>query len=1469
VTEKDAYGNQENSAGEATPSLSASVGSLGSLTDNHNGTLTATWAAPGSTVGSPAIISGTISSVAIGTSASITLTAAGVDHYLVSAPANASVGVPFNVTATAKDAGGNTVATDNSDSVTLAGYGSATVATNPVTLAAGVAVFSVTDNTAETITGITATDGNGKTGTSGSVQVNANKYVITLPGQTFVNGTGNTNPPAAQTAGTAFNLGVRVVDANTNTVTSLDEQGVTLTFSGPASSPSGAAPSYTTTVDITNGVAVISGGGSSQTNLPATLVDAQTTAILVTDGTIAGQPSSSLTVNPGATAQYAVVASTPQISGLPFNVTVTAEDAYLNPVTADSSDSVTLSAMGNAVAAANPLTLANGVAIFSVTDNTAETITIKATDGENNTGTSSSITVNADVLDHFAISTIASSQTAGTPIAGITLTAQDAENNTLTLFTNTVTYSGTAGITGTSAVFTAGVLSGVSITPTVAGSSLTFIVTATGGTAYGTTSFTVSPAIVSAANSVISASPTSVIAGGASTITVTEKDAYGNQENSSGEVTPVLSVPSSSSLGTLTDNHNGTFTATLTTSTNTANGPVAVTGTISGVAIGTSASVALTTGPATQLAFTTLPSTGTAGTAFSVRVQTQDANGNPSSPTSSTTITLSKATGGGTLSGTLTGTISTGGNNVVISTPVYSKSDTMTLTATATAGETSLAPVTSGNIVFSPGAVSPSVSTATASPVTGVTADGATASTITVTAEDANGNPISGLSATLSASPSTGVTITQPSGTTGANGQITGTVVSTVAETTTITTVIGSTTLTSTKPTVTFVPGPFSAANSTITASPGSIVGNGVNTSAITVQAEDAHGNNLTSSQGTCLLNTTAGALSAVTDNNNGTYSATLTSANAVETANITGTIGGATIGNPASVNFTAPMTLSWDSSKSNSGGTDGAGTWETGVSTATYWYSTNSSLAVVWANGDNASVGAGGTAANILLNSAVTVNNLTFNSETTGGYDVSGGAAADIMTFTGGTIEDDNTNAVTYMYKVSLAGTNGITKTGLGALALDDLVSTVAPTNLMGPLRVAAGTLETPGGSVVFTNTLEVDSGATYDIYRYNPMVDALVDGVGTPGGTIIDTAVPLAANTFTIGDNNGSGTFSGSISPVTNSTISLTKVGTGTQVFKGTSTFTGATTVSNGAVILNGTWGATPVTVISGATFGGTGTAAGNVTYQSGAIATNTIGSPLTVSGNLTLSTTAFEVFIPAASSPLGMGTNALVNYSGTLTGSPNATPTITGGSIASGDRVVIVVDKTGKHVNLAVEPIPVANAVTYSHGPGVSLMISIANLLTNATDANGDTLTLAGVGTDGYNLATTTGSTLATNSTYILYTNSTPANVNDSFQYVVSDGSGGLATNTVTIDVVAVVGQTNAPVVLTSSNATLTFFGIPGTNYDVERATNLTAPVTWVDLGTSTAPANGVFQVIDNFTDLGSNAPPQAYWQLLINP
>jgi autotransporter-associated beta strand protein len=80
-------------------------------------------------------------------------------------------------------------------------------------------------------------------------------------------------------------------------------------------------------------------------------------------------------------------------------------------------------------------------------------------------------------LDKFAISAIGSPQTVGAPITGITLTAQDASNQTVTSFNGTVTFGGTGGFSGTSATFSSGVLSGVSITPTNSGTNLTFTVT--------------------------------------------------------------------------------------------------------------------------------------------------------------------------------------------------------------------------------------------------------------------------------------------------------------------------------------------------------------------------------------------------------------------------------------------------------------------------------------------------------------------------------------------------------------------------------------------------------------------------------------------------------------------------------------------------------------------------------------------------------------------------------------------------------------------------------------------------------------------------------------------------------------------------------------------------------------------------------------------------------------------------------
>jgi fibronectin-binding autotransporter adhesin len=113
---------------------------------------------------------------------------------------------------------------------------------------------------------------------------------------------------------------------------------------------------------------------------------------------------------------------------------------------------------------------------------------------DNGTGTvyltGLAFTPGGPAVDHFAISAISSPQTVGTAITGITITAQDVSNATDTSFTGTVTFGGTAGITGTSASFTAGVLSGVSVTPSVIGTGLTFTVD-DGASHTGTASFDV------------------------------------------------------------------------------------------------------------------------------------------------------------------------------------------------------------------------------------------------------------------------------------------------------------------------------------------------------------------------------------------------------------------------------------------------------------------------------------------------------------------------------------------------------------------------------------------------------------------------------------------------------------------------------------------------------------------------------------------------------------------------------------------------------------------------------------------------------------------------------------------------------------------------------------------------------------------------------------------------------------------
>ncbi|MFC6997202.1 invasin domain 3-containing protein [Rufibacter roseus] len=191
------------------------------------------------------------------------------------------------------------------------------------------------------------------------------------------------------------------------------------------------------------------------------------------------------------------------------------------------------------------------------------------------------------------------------------------------------------------------------------------------------------------------------------------------------------------------------------------------------------------------------------------------------------------------------------------------------------------------------------LSTVEASP-TIVVADGVSASIITVKLKDTDGKDfITNDPVTISTSFGTIGTVTN-----NGNGNYTTTLTSTRVGTATITAQVATQEL-QTKPVVTFVVGSASGATSTIAASEPSIPANGTSTSVITVALFDAQGNEITTGGHTVVLSTTLGTLGAVTDNNNGTYSAVLTSGTIDGVALISGTVNGAPISNTASVVFT------------------------------------------------------------------------------------------------------------------------------------------------------------------------------------------------------------------------------------------------------------------------------------------------------------------------------------------------------------------------------------------------------------------------------------------------------------------------------------------------------------------------------------------------------------------------------------
>jgi hypothetical protein len=754
-------------------------------------------------------------------------------------PTTGTAGTAFSVTVQSQDAAGTPRNPTSSTTITLSKATGAGTLTGTLTGIIGTGANSVTISgviysKADVMT-LTATATAGMTSltpvTSGNITFSAGAAAATTV-ETAANGSGTTVGAQNITSGSSITVYAITRDANGNFV--------------------GNSTATWSLQSITGGVVAgdLVAGGASAVFTGHAVGSAIIRAV-----------ASTFTGNSGVQTVIvgAVNAGTSTVTGAPSSVvadgtttstvTVTLKDVNSNPVSGKSVTLAKSSGPGTpTITTVQGTTDASGVATFTVKSTTAGADVFQATDTTDSLVITQTATVTFTAgAVNAGVSTVSGSPTSvpadGATTSTITVTLKDVNSNPVSGKTVTLAKSsgpGTPTITTVQGTTDASGVATFTVRSTTAGADVFQATDTTDSLVITQTATVTFIGPVNASTSTVSASPTSVPADGAttSTITVTLKDVNSNPVSGKTVTLAKSSGPGTPTITTVQGTTDASGVATFTVRSTTAGADVfQATDTTDSLVVAQTATVTFTAVP-TKLAFTSVPPTGTAGVAFTVTVQVQDAGGNPANVSSDTTITLSKASGAGTLSGTLTGTITAGNNSVTISTPVYSKADTLTLTATVSAGP-ALTPATSSGIVFSAGPVSASASTVTASP-SSVPADGVTTSTITVTLTDANSNPVSGKTVTLASSRGATDTISTASGPSSASGVVTFTVKSSTGGTGvfTATDVTDSVVLTQTA-SVIFTTGP-SAANSTVTASPTSVAADGVTTSTITVTLKNA-----------------------------------------------------------------------------------------------------------------------------------------------------------------------------------------------------------------------------------------------------------------------------------------------------------------------------------------------------------------------------------------------------------------------------------------------------------------------------------------------------------------------------------------------------------------------------------------------------------------------------------------------------
>lgn len=305
----------------------------------------------------------------------------------------------------------------------------------------------------------------------------------------------------------------------------------------------------------------------------------------------------------------------------------------------------------------------------------------------------------------------------------------------------------------------------------------------------------------------------------------------------------------------------------------------------------------------------------------------------------------------------------------------------------------------------------------------------------------------------------------------------------------------------------------------------------------------------------------------------------------------------------------------------------------------------------------------------------------------------------SDIVTFNGTGIAEPSVNLTTTVAPASatvdtssgdytftgagqIGGTASLTKNGSGVLNVGTANSYSGGTVVNGgTLRLAAN-----NGIPAVGGNLSIGGSATVDLGGFNNPITGL-SGSGTVD---VQTA---GASTLTLGNNDASGNFSGTLTDSdASATLSIAKVGVGTQVLSGANTFSGTTTVSLGTL------------AVSNQTALGTGDVnmnAGTLDVATSLTVSNLAGSSGIIANNSSATTNIITI---TGSNAMTLGANVVDGSGGGAVGIRllSGNLTMTGNSTYTGGTVV----GTGATFAIPNAPAAVGGFVIASNGATLHL-------------------------------------------------------------------------------------------------------------------------------------------------------------------